>query len=79
MLPFFIRKTVILLQIYVDKLCSLGLSRGDAALIVREYFKELDIDGLRAYIAELEAIRASRKKTGVVDEVLTEIGLERIS
>ena len=66
------------MQRYVDRLCSLGLTRADAALIVRDYFKELDIDGLRAYIAELEAIKGKCPKNEIVNEVLEEIGLEKM-
>lgn len=66
------------MQYYVDRLCSLGLSRADAALIVRDFMKELDVKGLRAYIDELEQIRGRLIKTETVNRALDEIGLERI-
>ena len=68
---------VIYMQRYVDTLCSLGLTRADAAIVARDFIKELDFDGLHNYIAELQEIRGRYKKS-TVNEVLDEIGLERI-
>ena len=42
---------------YIAELCGLGMRVDDAYVVVNDFFRELDIDGLKDYIRQYRAIR----------------------
>ena len=42
---------------YISELCSLGMRIDDAYVIVNDFFREANIDGLKDYIKEYRDIR----------------------
>lgn len=41
---------------YVDRLCACGLRKDDAWVLVTDFLRELDFDGLAEYVKELERL-----------------------
>jgi len=58
---------------YAQRLIQCGLSVGDAWMIVNDYMTDGDLDGLISFIERRECCSPD-----VVEEVLSQIGLERI-
>lgn len=58
---------------YAQRLIQCGLSVGDAWMIVNDYMTDGDLDGLISFIERRECCSPD-----VVEEVLSQIGLEKI-
>lgn len=46
-------------QDYIKRLVAVGLRPADAAVLVNDFWRELDFDGLDAYCAELERLHVA--------------------
>lgn len=44
------------MQDYIDRLIRAGMRPDDAAVLVMDFMRELDFDGLHEYVAEFEAL-----------------------
>lgn len=53
------------MQEYIDRLCLCGIRKDDAWVLVNDFLRELDWNGLADYVNELEKVH--RELTGYVD------------
>ena len=44
------------MQEYIDRLTQAGMRPDDATVLVMDFMRELDFDGLEEYVAEYEAL-----------------------